>query len=163
MLIPDVSGIVAFIDVCGWRCRTTSKSHVATTYLCMHFCCNYIGWSNQAKYYEIEMHCAKQNVATWLYEKANIFLVQYFWLKTQADWLSRLATRVTMPDTHGIKSHICALIKKVRWNRTFILFYQEFTSSFFVQKIFFYFNFSKLSVHVPCVGSRLTYLRVQSK
>jgi hypothetical protein len=42
----------------------SSKSHVATKYLCMQFCSNYIGWSNQGKYYEIEMHCAKQNVAT---------------------------------------------------------------------------------------------------
>jgi hypothetical protein len=42
----------------------TSKSHVATTYLCMHFCSNYIGWPNQGKYYEIEMHCAKQDLAT---------------------------------------------------------------------------------------------------
>jgi hypothetical protein len=25
---------------------------------------NYFGWSNQGKYYEIEMHCAKQDVAT---------------------------------------------------------------------------------------------------
>jgi hypothetical protein len=40
------------------------KSHVATTYICMHFCSNYIGWSNQGKYYEIEMHCGKQDVAT---------------------------------------------------------------------------------------------------
>jgi hypothetical protein len=42
----------------------SSQSHVATTYLCMLFCSNYIGLSNQGKYYEIEMHCAKQNVAT---------------------------------------------------------------------------------------------------
>jgi hypothetical protein len=35
-----------------------SKSHVATTFLCMHF------WSNQGKYYEIETHYAKQDVAT---------------------------------------------------------------------------------------------------
>jgi hypothetical protein len=42
----------------------SSKSHVATTYICKHFCSNYIGWSNQGKYYEIEMHCAKQDVAT---------------------------------------------------------------------------------------------------
>jgi hypothetical protein len=42
----------------------SSKSHVSTTYLCMHICCNYIGWSNQGKYYEIEMYCAKQDVAT---------------------------------------------------------------------------------------------------
>ncbi len=27
--------------------------------------------------------------------------VQYFCQKTKADWLSRLATRVTIPDTHG--------------------------------------------------------------
>jgi hypothetical protein len=41
----------------------SSKSQVATTFLCMQFCSNYIGWSNQGKYYEIEMHCAKQDVA----------------------------------------------------------------------------------------------------
>ncbi len=51
----------------------SSKSHVATTYLCMHFCSNYIGWSNQVKYYVIEMHCAKQDVATLLYDEAIIF------------------------------------------------------------------------------------------
>ncbi len=39
----------------------SSKSHVATTYLCMHFSSNYIGWSNQGKYYETVMHCAKQD------------------------------------------------------------------------------------------------------
>ncbi len=65
------------------------------------FCCNYIGWSNQGKYYEIEMHCAKQDVATLLYDKANIFRFDNFCLKTQTDWLSRLATWVTIPDTHG--------------------------------------------------------------
>jgi hypothetical protein len=42
----------------------SSKSQVDTTNLCMHFCSNYLGWSNQGKYYEIEMHCAKQDVAT---------------------------------------------------------------------------------------------------
>jgi hypothetical protein len=41
-----------------------SKSLVATAYLCMNFCSNHIGWSNQGKYYEIEMHCTKQDVAT---------------------------------------------------------------------------------------------------
>jgi hypothetical protein len=41
----------------------SSKSQVATTYLCMHFCSNYICWSNQGKYYEIEIHRAKQDVA----------------------------------------------------------------------------------------------------
>jgi hypothetical protein len=40
------------------------KSQVARAYLCIHFCSNYIGWSNQGKYYEIEIHYAKQNVAT---------------------------------------------------------------------------------------------------
>jgi hypothetical protein len=42
----------------------SSKSHVATTYLCMYFCGNCIGWTNQGKYYEIEMYCVKQTVAT---------------------------------------------------------------------------------------------------
>jgi hypothetical protein len=56
----------------------SSKSHVATAYLCMQFFSNYIGWSNQVKYYEIEMHCAKQNVATWLYDEANIFQFNIF-------------------------------------------------------------------------------------
>jgi hypothetical protein len=55
-----------------------SKSHVATTYSCMHFCSNYIGWSNQGKYYEIEMHSAKQDVATLLYHEANIFQFDIF-------------------------------------------------------------------------------------
>jgi hypothetical protein len=56
----------------------SSKSHVATTYLCMHFCSNYIGWSKKVKYYEIEMHCAKQDVATLLYDEANIFQFNIF-------------------------------------------------------------------------------------
>jgi hypothetical protein len=42
----------------------SSKSHVATTYLCKQFYSNYIGWSKQGKYYEIEIHCAKQDEAT---------------------------------------------------------------------------------------------------
>jgi len=41
----------------------SSKSHVATTYLCIKLCSS-IGWSNQGKYYEIEVHFAKQDVAT---------------------------------------------------------------------------------------------------
>ncbi len=32
---------------------------------------------------------------------SKYFSVWYFHLKTQADWLSRLATRATIPDTHG--------------------------------------------------------------
>ncbi len=58
--------------------RASSKSKVDTTYLCMHFCSNYIGWSNQGKYYEIEVHFAKQDVATWLYDEANIFQFDIF-------------------------------------------------------------------------------------
>jgi hypothetical protein len=42
----------------------SSKRHVATTYLFMQFCSNFIGLSNQGKYYEIEVHFAKQDVAT---------------------------------------------------------------------------------------------------
>jgi hypothetical protein len=42
----------------------SSKSHVVTTYLFMHFCSNYIGWFNQGKYCKIEVHFAKQDVAT---------------------------------------------------------------------------------------------------
>jgi hypothetical protein len=49
----------------------SSKSHVATTFLCMHFCSNYIGWSNQGKYFEIETHYARQDVA-------NIFQFNIF-------------------------------------------------------------------------------------
>ncbi len=41
-----------------------SKSHVATTYLCMHFCSIYTGWSNQVKNYVIEVQFAKQDVTT---------------------------------------------------------------------------------------------------
>jgi hypothetical protein len=37
----------------------SSKSHVATTYLCINFCIPY-----QGKYYEIEMHGSKLDVAT---------------------------------------------------------------------------------------------------
>jgi hypothetical protein len=39
----------------------SSKSQVATT---LHFCNNYIVWYNQGKYFEIEIHCAKQDIAT---------------------------------------------------------------------------------------------------
>jgi hypothetical protein len=42
----------------------SSKSHVATTYLCIHLCSNNIDWPDQGKYYEIEKHFAKQDVAT---------------------------------------------------------------------------------------------------
>jgi hypothetical protein len=56
----------------------SSKCHVATTYLCIHFCSNYIGWSNQGKYYEIEMYCPKQDVATWLYDEANAYKFDIF-------------------------------------------------------------------------------------
>ncbi len=89
----------------------SSKSHVATTYLCMHFCINYICWSNQVKYYETEMHCAKQDVATLLYDEANIFSVRYFHLKAQANWLSRLATQVTIFDTHVRALNLVARLK----------------------------------------------------
>jgi hypothetical protein len=41
----------------------STKSHVATTNLCIHLCSNYIGWPDQGKY-EIEKHFAKQVVAT---------------------------------------------------------------------------------------------------
>ena len=60
-------------------------SQTKRTYLCMQFCSNYNGWSNQGKYYEIEMLCAKQNVATWLYDEANIFQFDIF------VWKHRLA------------------------------------------------------------------------
>jgi hypothetical protein len=66
----------------------SSISQVPTTL----FCSNYVGWSNQGMYYEIEMHCVKQDVATWPYKEANIFRFNIFCPKTQADWLSRLAT-----------------------------------------------------------------------
>ncbi len=56
----------------------SSKSHVATTYLFMQFCSNYIGLSNQGKYYEIEVHFAKQDVATWFFDEANIFQFDIF-------------------------------------------------------------------------------------
>jgi hypothetical protein len=42
----------------------SSTSQVATNNFCRHFCSNYNGWSNQVKYYKIEMHDAKQDVAT---------------------------------------------------------------------------------------------------
>ena len=63
----------------------------------MQFCSYYIVLSNQGKYYEIEVQFAKQDVATWLFDEANIF--QFDIQKTKADWLSRLATRVTIFGT----------------------------------------------------------------
>ncbi len=56
----------------------SSKSHVATTYLCMQFCSNYIGLSNQGKYYKIEVQFAKQDGATWIFYEANIFQFDIF-------------------------------------------------------------------------------------
>ncbi len=61
--ILGVSGIwpsLMFADEDIENFWASSKSHVATTFLCMHFCSNYIGWSNQGEYCEIEMHFAKQ-------------------------------------------------------------------------------------------------------
>jgi hypothetical protein len=56
--------IVANEDIEQQNFWASSGGHVATTYLCMQFCGNYIGLSNQGKYYEIEMQFAKQDVAT---------------------------------------------------------------------------------------------------
>jgi hypothetical protein len=56
--------IVADEDIKPQNFWASSKSHVATTYLCMQFCINYIGLSNQGKYYEIEVQLAKHDVAT---------------------------------------------------------------------------------------------------
>ncbi len=65
--------IVADEDIEPQNFWASSKSHVATTYLCMQFCSNYIVLSNQGKYYEIEVQFTKQDVATWLFDEANIF------------------------------------------------------------------------------------------
>jgi len=54
------------------------ESHVETIYLCMTFFSNFICWSIQGKYYEIEMHCAKQDVATLLYDEANNYQFNIF-------------------------------------------------------------------------------------
>ncbi len=56
----------------------SSKSQVATNNFWRHFCSNYNGWSNQVKYYKIEMHGAKQDVATWLNHEANILQFDIF-------------------------------------------------------------------------------------
>jgi len=56
--------IVADEDIEPQNFWASSKSHVATTYLCMQFFSNYIGLSNQGKYYEIIVQFAKQEVAT---------------------------------------------------------------------------------------------------
>ncbi len=82
-LLRSVSGIVPSLtftveDIKLQNFWGSSKSQVATTYLCMHFCNNYIGWSNQGKNYEIKMQCAKKDVATWLYDEANIFQFNIF-------------------------------------------------------------------------------------
>ncbi len=44
----------------------------------MQFFSNYIGLSNQGKYYEIIVQFAKQEVATWLFNEANIFQFDIF-------------------------------------------------------------------------------------
>jgi hypothetical protein len=56
--------IVADEDIEPQNFWASSKNHVVTTYLCMQFCSNYIGLSNQDNYYEIEVQFAKQDVAT---------------------------------------------------------------------------------------------------
>jgi hypothetical protein len=56
--------IVANEDIKPQNFWASSKSHVATTNLCMQFCSNYIGLYNQGKYYENEVQFAKQHVAT---------------------------------------------------------------------------------------------------
>jgi hypothetical protein len=50
----------------------SSKSHVATTHLCMHFCGNYIGWSNQGKYYEISDTHGGDLARTWV-SNSNVY------------------------------------------------------------------------------------------
>ncbi len=70
--------IVADEDIEPQNFWASSKSHVATTYFCIQFCSNYIGLSNQGKYYEIEVQFAKQDVATWLFDEANIFQFDIF-------------------------------------------------------------------------------------
>jgi hypothetical protein len=62
-----VSGSVTFIDVNDKDIEPQNfwdlSSQGAISYLCMHFfCSNYIGWSDQGNYNE--MQCAKQEVAT---------------------------------------------------------------------------------------------------
>ncbi len=51
----------------------------------------------------IKMKCIVQN-KLWQHDfiMKKIFSVQYFCQKTQADWLSRLTTQATIPDTQGI-------------------------------------------------------------
>jgi hypothetical protein len=44
----------------------------------LQFCGNYIGLSNQGNYYEIEVQFVKQDVATWLFDAANIFQFDIF-------------------------------------------------------------------------------------
>ncbi len=70
--------IVADEDIEPQNFWASSKSHVATTYLCMQFCGNFIGLSNLGKYFEIEVQFAKQDVATWLFDEANIFQFNIF-------------------------------------------------------------------------------------
>jgi len=65
--------IIANEDIKPKKFWASCKSHVATTYLCMQFCSNYIGLSNQGKYYEIDVQFAKQDVATLLFNEANFF------------------------------------------------------------------------------------------
>jgi hypothetical protein len=52
--------IVANEDIKPQNFWASSKSHVATTYLSMQFCSNFIGVSNQGKYYEIEVQFASR-------------------------------------------------------------------------------------------------------
>jgi hypothetical protein len=77
---------------------SSSKSQATTTFLCKYFCNNYIGWSNQGKYYDIEMHWAKQDVATWLYDEAIIFQFNIF-LSENTGQLAKQAGYLAHPVT----------------------------------------------------------------
>ncbi len=85
----------------------------------MHaFCSNYISWSNQGKYYEIEIQFAKQVMPTWLYDEAKIILfVIFFWkhISTgKAGWLPRsrsLTQMVGISDNAGEVLKISSSLK----------------------------------------------------
>ncbi len=68
----------------------------------IQFCSNYIGLSNQGKYYEIEVQFAKQDVAKWLFDEANIFQFYIFVRKQRptgwAGWLPGSQSLTHMVD-----------------------------------------------------------------
>jgi hypothetical protein len=89
----------------------SSKSQVATTFLI-----TLVGPTNVSI---MKLKCTLLN-RMWQHDfkMKQIFSIQYFCPKTQANWLSRLATQAMIPDTHGANIWL-ALRFRVEIHKTF--------------------------------------------